>query len=552
MFPSDINSDVVSDSEMDVFLSLRDRLDDSYTVFHSYNILPRNTRGNRIDGEIDFLIFSPRYGILVFEVKGGSIKYEPETGQWFQNNAAIKESPYEQAGRNVRAVLEFLENKFGRKTPVHVGKAVCFPSVNTALYNLPAFAEGITIIGPQLRDVNGIITTVFKNNLIGKEHRSSTAVSERILSVLMPDFEYNVSFTDWVENINNRIHRLTERQSLTLLRMHDHKRLFVQGCAGSGKTIIALKKARELARAGKKVLLLCYNEPLGEMLSEATKKVSAYCTAMSFHRFCIFKLPREWKPERTSDGSDYWTRLVPEQFMKFLDKNPITYDAIIVDEAQDFKDEYWVTIQAMLKPGSLFYVFYDPDQNIYNLGPDPSIPVDAEPITLFENCRNTKAIYRYIEPFAKTRMLVFPNMPEGKPVVEAVCPERESQRNKLQSILATLIKENGLPEDKIIVLGGHRMANTSIGDNPEIGEFTLSENGRDQGKNIVTYMTYMRFKGCESDAVILIDVDPGHDSRWATRERLYCAMSRARILLYILYKNAKKVEGLKGSEVLRF
>lgn len=542
MFPSDIDSENVTDSEMDVFYALRDRLDDSYTVFHSYNILPRNFRGNLIDGEIDFLIFSPRHGILVFEVKGGSIRYEPENGRWFQNNNPAKESPFDQAARNVRAVLEFLKKNFDGRAPVYVGKAVCFPDVNVAFYNLPAFAEGITLIGPQLRDINGAVTALFKNNLADRRRTYSTAVTEKVLKVLIPNFEFIVSFSDYVENVNKRIHRLTERQSLTLLRMHDHKRLFVQGCAGSGKTIIALKKARELAAAGKKVLLLCYNEPLGEMLREATIKQSANCTAMPYHRFCLYKLPREWRPEGDSSGREYWTDKVPGQFLKFLNENPITYDAVIVDEAQDFNNEYWVTIQKMLKPDSLFYVFYDPDQNVYNLGPNPSIPLEAEPVTLFENCRNTKAIYRYIKPFAQNRMIIFPNMPEGTPVVEALCPDNTAQRDMLKAILTELINEKGLSEDKIIVLGGHRMANTCIGDDPCMGDFTLSENGVEHGRNIISYMTYMRFKGCESDAVILLDVDTENDSRWATRERLYCAMSRARVILYVLYRNEAKAE----------
>lgn len=542
MFPSVLESENVTDSEKDVFYALRDRLDDSYTVFHSYTVLPRNFKGNLIDGEIDFLIFSPRYGILVLEVKGGSIRYEPKQGLWFQNNIPIKESPYEQAARNVRAVVEFMRKNFHGRAPVYVGKAVCFPDVNVALYNLPAFAEGITLIGPQLRDINMAIEVLFENNLTNKRRTYNPAIIERTLKILIPNFEFIVSFSDYVENVNRRIHRLTERQSLTLLRMHDHKRLFVQGCAGSGKTIIALKKTRELAAAGKKVLLLCYNEPLGEMLREATIKQSANCTAMPFHRFCLFKLPREWKPEGDSSEREYWTDKVPARFLKFLDENPIHYDAIIVDEAQDFNDEYWVIIQKMLKPDSLFYVFYDPDQNVYNLSPNPSIPLEAEPVTLFENCRNTKAIYRYIKPFATKQMIVFPNMPEGTPVVEALCTDNTAQREMLRTILSELINKKGLSEDKVIVLGGHRMENTCIGNNPRVGDFILSENGIECGRNIVSYMTYMRFKGCESDAVILLDVDVENDSVWGTRERLYCAMSRARVILYVLYRNKAKAK----------
>ena len=48
----------------------------------------------------------------------------------------------------------------------------------------------------------------------------------------------------------------------------------------------------------------------------------------------------------------------------------------------------------------------------------------------------------------------------------------------------------------------------------------------------------MRFKGCEADAVILIDVDP-KDDRWTNKSALYTAISRARYLLYAYYTKAK-------------
>ena len=48
----------------------------------------------------------------------------------------------------------------------------------------------------------------------------------------------------------------------------------------------------------------------------------------------------------------------------------------------------------------------------------------------------------------------------------------------------------------------------------------------------VNVVTYLKFKGCEADAVILLDVD-AQDPRW-NREGLYTAMSRAKHLLFII------------------
>jgi len=45
----------------------------------------------------------------------------------------------------------------------------------------------------------------------------------------------------------------------------------------------------------------------------------------------------------------------------------------------------------------------------------------------------------------------------------------------------------------------------------------------------------MKFKGCEADAVIILDVDP-EDERWEGEMGLYVAISRTQHLLFILRK----------------
>jgi len=63
------------------------------------------------------------------------------------------------------------------------------------------------------------------------------------------------------------------------------------------------------------------------------------------------------------------------------------------------------------------------------------------------------------------------------------------------------------------------------------GSFRIVERGT-AAKGVVPYFTYMAYKGCEADAVILLDVDPA-DPRW-NQDGLYTAMTRARHLLAII------------------
>jgi hypothetical protein len=61
MIPAIIPDDTQSEAEKKLFQVLHVSLDDSLTVFHSLDLLTHNLQDKYIEGEIDFLIFSPEY-----------------------------------------------------------------------------------------------------------------------------------------------------------------------------------------------------------------------------------------------------------------------------------------------------------------------------------------------------------------------------------------------------------------------------------------------------------------------------------------------------------
>ena len=119
----------------------------------------------------------------------------------------------------------------------------------------------------------------------------------------------------------------------------------------------------------------------------------------------------------------------------------------------------------------------------------------------------------------------------GAPVEVSVNSSPVGRRRKLASILNHLVNEERLGVDRIVILGGHNIKRTCIPDSGEIGGFKVIEGGA-PGRNVVPYYTYMKFKGCEADAVILLDVDP-NDPRWPDRA-VYTTASRAQHLLYVI------------------
>jgi hypothetical protein len=103
----------------------------------------------------------------------------------------------------------------------------------------------------------------------------------------------------------------------------------------------------------------------------------------------------------------------------------------------------------------------------------------------------------------------------------------------LRDIMVGLIEDQYLKLQNIVIIGGHSMENTCLIREPKLGNYTVTE-GHGDGPNVIRYNTYMKFKGCEADAVILLDVDKT-DPRWSG-QALYTAISRGKHLLYIIWR----------------
>ena len=63
------------------------------------------------------------------------------------------------------------------------------------------------------------------------------------------------------------------------------RRAAIGGCAGSGKSLLAIAKAQDLARSGKRVLLTCFNRALAEHWQDALQ-LSPNVAVRHFHGFC--------------------------------------------------------------------------------------------------------------------------------------------------------------------------------------------------------------------------------------------------------------------------
>src|SRR5215831_15782248 len=131
-----------SGGERKVFRALRDGLSDGWTVLHSVCWLQRRPGDAASDGEADFVLVHPALGALVMEVKGGEIRHDSATGDWFSRDRRggihpIKD-PFRQGVRSKNALRRYLEDRpRWPRSWGPFGHAIWFPDVRWTAQRLP-------------------------------------------------------------------------------------------------------------------------------------------------------------------------------------------------------------------------------------------------------------------------------------------------------------------------------------------------------------------------------------------------------------------------------
>jgi DNA helicase IV len=354
----------------------------------------------------------------------------------------------------------------------------------------------------------------------------------RFLAVLAPQIRLVPSLATRINEDEVALVRLTAEQTHILDTLAEVPRIAVKGAAGTGKTLVALEKARRLAHDGGRVLFLCFNRPLAEFLAARAEGF----TVKHFHALCrdlatAAGIP--WRPPRDRAAArDYLETEPPQQLMQALDAYPDErWDAVIVDEGQDFREYWWLAVEKLLRnpKTDVLWVFFDPLQNLYGGGPTEALGLLAASLTW--NCRNTARIATFASAFVAAKPKIKPGTPDGARVEELVCTTRRDMLEAVRTSLHRLVSEEKIPADRIVVLTPGAKDSSLVWRTGRFGNFTLVEFPARPGPGEVTFATLQRFKGLEADVVLLCEVSDRDPS--CTPNHLYVGTSRARHVLIV-------------------
>ncbi len=524
-------------AERSLYEKLSRELPDDYHVFHDVVWDDPSLDDSKKAGQIDFVIVHPHYGLIALEVKGGRCSYDPDFRAWTSmdrdDNRMEISDPFDQAKTASRVLMKLLRSRprlDDMFIPHHY--AAAFPDCAFGARDLRGDVLSWQVVDQDgLYDLKTTIHRLFEKSFPSgkiagdggklilqgvKEIYGDRALSGKVLAAQR------------VRAISDKLIRLTEDQLGILEVLREHKRLVIRGCAGSGKTTLAVHKARMLSEEGKRVLLVCFNQPLGWHLGSECEGFENI-TVGHFNGFCFDWLTEIGKTVKPVDTDQWWSVTFPNSVADEIDAIPHRFDAIIVDEGQDFKEAYWLLLEMFLADPErgVFYIFADASQNIYQ--GNAELPMISAPVNLNRNLRNTNQVFDLVRRTCELTDAIKPSGVDGPKVEFVEYSNEKAMINEIGSVLGRLISEQLTPDD-VVILGTKSQRRTVLKYGTKIGPFLLVE--QIEARNELVTMTVHRFKGLESPVVILCELDG--DLKYNLKEILYIGMTRATSMLFIM------------------
>jgi len=562
MIPPTIDPETPSPGERLVFERLAaDQAHPDWIVLHSQDIARHRSQ---MESEIDFLIIAPDLGVLVLEVKGAR-GLDRKDGLWYwgRDTKGKARSPFKQASVAMHSVRDRVVKRHGYLKNILFWSAACFPFIEFADQS-EEWAPWQVIDKTKFdqRPIGECIESVLEQARsraaeLGMPWFWAAAAAaeptprqcDEIKQMLRPDYEIPESPKARSKRIDAEVLRYTELQFDALDAMRRMPRVVFDGPAGTGKTLLALEAARRGHAAGRRVLLLCFNRPLAEWLREQAAGV-ADAKTISDHMVGAAGIPAG--SPKLSGGGEFWDVELPQMACDGLIERPDPYDELVVDEAQDvlrsqFLDVLDLSLDGGLREGRWRLLGDFVHQAIY----DDSVDLDGfccdqgggcAVFELDENCRNSPAVAALAcagggigGGYVSVMRTDDGDLPEVR-YWEGVAQQQEMLCAALEDLRAA-----GFRGPKVAVLSTRNDAAcvaSTLTEQPWRDLLTpLTHSGPhgpivDLHSGKTRYATVHRFKGLESRAVVLTDIERLSTPR--ERDLFYVGATRATQRLIVL------------------
>lgn len=235
---------------------------------------------------------------------------------------------------------------------------------------------------PQYSPVTGR-NALFDGDIFSVFPESRRSSSQYMSSALAADIRHWLIEPDFSTTQRQPI-ELDANQRLFVTSRTDSGYRRIKGAAGSGKSLVLAARAAELLGQGKKVLVVTFNITLLHYLMDIAVRwpktqgnTRSDITWLNFHAWCKrICIENDCEEEYLSLwGDENNPQLVLEYKLPSLVGSIIDedtegtigdYDAVLVDEGQDFLPNWWAVLRKVCKPGGEMLLVADATQDIYD------------------------------------------------------------------------------------------------------------------------------------------------------------------------------------------
>lgn len=524
MYPKNIAEYMPTDSERIVYQELKNQLPDSFDVFYSVN-WHTYQNGKLCKSEADFIVTSPDYGFLCLEVKGGNgIRIADNV--WYVNDGTygerrLNQSPYDQAEKSLYHFIHAFSNKYNVPYQGLYGAGAIFPfyAIDPEM-DLNNRHRSCTI---DCNDLNNLFEKVKKMFRIwgGKTYGRkfySQSQHNALLELIRERLAIAAAAGALVKYKDQQLDVINRVQDNYIYFLSNVNQFLIKGGAGTGKTWIAMKMALAEAQKGNRVLFLCASYPLAQRVSDY---ISPTVTVLSVKALLS---------SLVDDLSAYEAPFYHGVSASLKEHLP-QYDAIFIDEAQDFSEEWAHIVKRLLKDPdrSRMGVFYDDVQILREHSFKNGFEIDQPPYLLHENIRNTANIYNWTSSKTNLGKDMVANPVEGPTPVTEIITEKGQLTHHLEVLFRRFLDEEHLPlSSLVIIVDDLNWFKSEYFDGIAKWIFTEATSPKE---NEIRISSIADYKGLESDMVVYV-----HSLATSLNEN-YIAYTRAKYYLIELVRD---------------